>query len=147
MERISCGRYIVFGVTRFAAPAAKNESFVEAFAASSLSAKKQRRAYAKRNEKAWKKSISNFGKEQAYEQQSERYDYLYLPGELLEIERTIREVLDKVKKVFVILNNHPKGSAVANAFELLHLLNERIKLNIPETTLKTFPRLSKISLN
>jgi len=100
-----------------------------------------------RNEKAWKQSLSNFGKEQTYEQQSERYDYLYSPGELLEIERTIKEVLNTVKKIYVILNNHPKGNAIANAFELLHLLNERIKVNIPETTLKSYPRLSKISLN
>jgi hypothetical protein len=34
-----CGRSIVFGATWFAAPAAKNESFVAASAASSLSAK------------------------------------------------------------------------------------------------------------
>jgi uncharacterized protein YecE (DUF72 family) len=97
-----------------------------------------------RNEEAWKASLGNFGKEQTYEQQSQRYDYLYSPGELLELERAIKEVLDKVKKVFIILNNHPKGNAVANAFELLHLLNERIKVNIPTTTLKSYPRLSKI---
>jgi uncharacterized protein YecE (DUF72 family) len=98
-----------------------------------------------RNEEAWKKSLSNFGNIQTYEQQSQRYDYLYSPGELLEIERAIKEVIDTVKKIYVILNNHPKGNAVANAFELLHLLNERIKVNIPATTLKSYPRLSKIA--
>jgi uncharacterized protein YecE (DUF72 family) len=98
-----------------------------------------------RNEEAWKASLGNFGKEQTYDQQSQRYDYLYSPGELLEIERTVKEVFDTVKKVFIILNNHPKGNAVANAFELLHLLNERIKVNIPETTLKSYPRLVKIA--
>ena len=98
-----------------------------------------------RNEEAWKASIANFGKEQTYDQQSQRYDYLYSPGELLEIERSVKEVLDTVKKVFIILNNHPKGNAVANAFEILHLLNERIKVNIPETTLKSYPRLVKIA--
>jgi uncharacterized protein YecE (DUF72 family) len=97
-----------------------------------------------RNEVAWKASLGNFGKEQTYQQQSQRYDYLYSPGELLELERAIKEVLDTVKKVFIILNNHPKGNAVANAFELLHMLNERIKVNIPTTTLKSYPRLSKI---
>jgi uncharacterized protein YecE (DUF72 family) len=97
-----------------------------------------------RNEEAWKKSLSNFGNIQTYEQQSQRYDYLYSPGELLEIERAIKEVIDTVKKIYVILNNHPKGNAIANAFELLHLLNERIKVNIPSTTLKSYPRLSKI---
>lgn len=100
-----------------------------------------------RNEKAWKDSIGNFGTKQTYEQQSERYNYLYSPGELIEFEQKIKEVLDTVKKIYVILNNHPKGNAVANALELLYLLGERMKLNIPETTLKTYPRLSKISLN
>ncbi len=100
-----------------------------------------------RNEKAWKNSIGNFKKEQTYEEQSERYNYLYTPGELFEIEQKIKEVFDKVKKIFVILNNHPKGNAVANALELLHMLGERIKINVPETTLKAYPRLSKISLN
>ncbi len=100
-----------------------------------------------RNEKAWRQSLNNFSKNQTYEQQSERYDYLYSPGELLEIERAIKEVLNTVKKVFIILNNHPHGNAIANAFELLHLLTERIKVNIPFTTLKSYPRLTKISLN
>ncbi|MBS3943888.1 MAG: DUF72 domain-containing protein [Melioribacter sp.] len=100
-----------------------------------------------RNTKAWKGSLRKFGKDQSYEEQSERYNYLYSPGELLEIEQKIKEVLDTVKKVFVILNNHPQGNAVANALELIHLLKERIKVNVPETTLKAYPRLSKISLN
>jgi uncharacterized protein YecE (DUF72 family) len=91
--------------------------------------------------------LGKFGKDQSYEEQSERYNYLYSPGELVEIEQKIKEVLDSVKKVFVVLNNHPQGNAVANALELIHLLKERIKVNVPETTLKAYPRLSKISLN
>ena len=79
-----------------------------------------------RNTEAWRQSISNFGKKQTYEEQSARYKYLYSPGELVEINRHIREIYDKVKKVFVIMNNHPAGDAVANAFELLHLLREKI---------------------
>ena len=100
-----------------------------------------------RNTKAWKNSISNFGKDQTYEQQSSRYDYLYSPGELNEIEQKIKEVLEGVKKIFVILNNHPHGNAVANALEMLYLLGERMKINVPETALKSYPRLSKICLN
>jgi uncharacterized protein YecE (DUF72 family) len=100
-----------------------------------------------RNKEEWKKSISNYGKEQNYEQQSERYKYLYLPGELVEIDRKLREIYDKVKEIYVIMNNHPTGYAVANAFELLHMLKERTKVKIPETTLKAFPRLASISLN
>ncbi len=98
-----------------------------------------------RNTKAWKNSLTNMGKAQSYEEQSERYDYLYTPGELAEIEQKINEVLDTVKRIFVILNNHPHGNAVANALELLHILNERLKIEVPPATLKTFPRLSQIS--
>lgn len=100
-----------------------------------------------RNEKAWKESLQNFSKDQTYEQQSVRYDYLYSPGELLEFERMIKDVKETVKRIFVLLNNHPKGNAVVNALELIHLLNERIKIAVPPTTLKTYPRLTNISLN
>lgn len=98
-----------------------------------------------RNTKAWKASLGNFGKPQTYEEQSERYDYLYSPGELVEIEQKIKEVLDTVKKVFIIMNNHPHGNAVANALELLHMLNERLEIKVPETTLKAYPRLANLS--
>ncbi|MBN2571078.1 MAG: DUF72 domain-containing protein [Ignavibacteriales bacterium] len=97
-----------------------------------------------RNAEAWKNSINNFGAKQTYEQQSERYNYLYTPGELVQISQQIKEIYDKVKKIFVIMNNHPVGNAVANAFELLHLLKEKAKLKIPETTLKVYPRLIAI---
>jgi uncharacterized protein YecE (DUF72 family) len=100
-----------------------------------------------RNTKAWAKSINNFGKSQSYEQQSERYDYLYSPGELTEIEQKVKEVLDAVKKVFIIFNNHPHGDAAANALELFNMLKERIKVKVPDTLLKAYPRLSKICLN
>ena len=80
-----------------------------------------------RNEEAWKKSINNFGKKQSYDEQNQRYKYLYSPGELVEIEQVIKSVQSKVKEVHVIMNNHPQGDAVANAFELIHLLEERTK--------------------
>ncbi|MBU1101388.1 MAG: DUF72 domain-containing protein [Bacteroidetes bacterium] len=100
-----------------------------------------------RNEEAWKRSISNYGKIQTYEEQNQRYQYLYSPGELTEINQKIREIYDKVKKVFVIMNNHPHGDAVANAFELMHLLKEKVKVKMPQTILKEYPRLKQISSN
>ncbi len=100
-----------------------------------------------RNEEAWRQSLSNFGKKQTYEQQSARYKYLYSPGELTEIDIKIKEIYDRVKKVFVIMNNHPHGDAVANAFELLHLLKERTKVKMPETIVKAYPRLKIIAAN
>ena len=99
-----------------------------------------------RNTAAWKKSLSNIGKKQTYEQRSARYEYLYTPGELVGFEQKIKEIFDKVKKVFVIMNNHPKGDAVANAFELLHYLKNNVKIKMPDTIKKAYPNLKEISL-
>ncbi|MCF8268235.1 MAG: DUF72 domain-containing protein, partial [Ignavibacteriales bacterium] len=98
-----------------------------------------------RNVQSWKQSITDFGKKQTYAEQSSRYKYLYSPGELSEIENAVREVFDKVKKVFIIMNNHPSGYAVANAFELLYLLKDFKKLDIPSNTIEHFPRLAVIA--
>jgi len=100
-----------------------------------------------RNEKAWKNSINNYGKKQTYEERSERYKYLYSPGELIEIEQKIKLVQEKVKEVHVIMNNHPQGDAVANAFELIHLLEGKDKIEMPETIIKAYPRLKEIFTN
>jgi len=94
-----------------------------------------------RNADAWKCSINSFGKKQNYEQQNERYKYLYSPGELFEIQQQIKSVHEKVKEVYVIMNNHPGGNAVANAFELIQLLEERRKVEIPQTIIKAYSRL------
>ena len=100
-----------------------------------------------RNTEVWKKSLANFGKRQTYEERSARYKYLYSPGELIEISERIKEIYDKVKKIFVIMNNHPHGDAVANAFELLHLLKDRVKIKMPPTIVKAYPRLEEFVEN
>ena len=100
-----------------------------------------------RNVEAWKKSLSNFGKPQTYEEQSSRYSYLYSPGELVEIEQKIKSIQPKVKEINVIMNNHPQGDAVANAFELIHLLEEKTKVEMPPHILKAYPRLQEMLVN
>ena len=100
-----------------------------------------------RNVDAWKNSIKNFGKEQSYSQQNERYNYLYTLGELSELERKIKEIFNAAKKIFIVMNNHPQGKAVANALEFMSLLAKTKKVDVPDTTLKAFPRLRNISLN
>lgn len=100
-----------------------------------------------RNVEAWKKSLSNFGKKQTYEEQSSRYNYLYSPGELIEIEQKIKSIQQKVKEVNVIMNNHPQGDAVANAFELIYLLENKTKIEMPPTIVKAYPRLKEILTN
>ncbi len=100
-----------------------------------------------RNTEAWSKSIKNFGKKQTYEEQSSRYKYLYSPGELVEIEQKIKAIQEKVKDIYVIMNNHPQGEGVANAFELIHLLEEKERIDMPLTIAKAFPRLEEIALD
>ncbi len=100
-----------------------------------------------RNVEAWKNSINNFGEKQNYAEQSARYKYFYSPGELVEIQQKIKSIQDKVKEIYIIMNNHPQGDAVANAFELIHLLEEKTKVEMPETILRGFPRLKAISSN
>jgi len=98
-----------------------------------------------RNAEAWKQSINNFGKEQTYQERSERYNYLYSPGELVEIEQIIRPLLNMVKELYIIFNNHPKGEAVANCFQLINMLENR-KVKIPKTTLAKYPQLKPIAV-
>ena len=94
-----------------------------------------------RNAKAWFGNMQDINKKQTYDEQNERYNYLYTPGELLEIKNKINDLIDKVKTIYIIFNNHPHGNAPANAFEMLRFLNENIKIDIPETILKSFSRI------
>jgi len=80
-----------------------------------------------RNVDAWKKSLGSIGKEQSYEQQSERYNYRYSPGELAEVMQKVKTIYDKVKEIYIIMNNHPQGNAVVNAKELMKMLNVEIQ--------------------
>ncbi len=54
-----------------------------------------------RNEEAWKQSLNNYGKKQSYAEQSERYKYLYSPGELVEIQQKIMLIRDKVEEIYI----------------------------------------------
>ena len=66
-----------------------------------------------RNAKAW------FSKEAGRDQ---KYDYLYSREELRLWEEAIREM--EAEKLFVILNNHFQGKAIANALMLMKALGQ-----------------------
>jgi uncharacterized protein YecE (DUF72 family) len=76
-----------------------------------------------------------------------RYDYLYSPEELEDLAARTRELMEKAAETYVIFNNHPAGQAVANALELIHLLQPDHQVSPPPGLLTAFPRLSETVLN
>lgn len=73
-----------------------------------------------------------------------RYNYLYSPGELSPFVGPIREAAKTADRVVVVLNNHFRGQAVANALELKSMLLEK-KVKVPAGLVKVYPRLETIS--
>jgi uncharacterized protein YecE (DUF72 family) len=69
-----------------------------------------------------------------------RYDYLYQESELSPWADVIRAAAQSSQRVFVVLNNHFRGQAPANAFELAGMLLGRA-LPAPATLRRTFPSL------
>jgi uncharacterized protein YecE (DUF72 family) len=52
----------------------------------------------------------------------------------------------KAQETYVIFNNHPAGQAVANALELINLLQPGRKVNPPPGLMAAFPRLAQTVL-
>jgi len=73
----------------------------------------------------------------------DRYNYLYAQDELEDWVQRIKDLGRKSSKVFVIMNNHYQGQAVANALQIRNLLTGE-KLEIPHLLLKRFPVLEDI---
>ena len=69
-----------------------------------------------------------------------RYDYLYTPEELSPWAAVIQKAAAEATTTHVVLNNHFRGQAPANAFELAFLLSSR-KPHAPERLRRAFPRL------
>ncbi|MGE5365609.1 MAG: DUF72 domain-containing protein [Bacteroidota bacterium] len=100
-----------------------------------------------RNTDEWKKSVISYGKKLSYEEQSQRYKYLYSPGELTDIADKIRSVYESVNRIYIIMNNHPGSYGIVNAFELMYMLGSGDAQYIPEGLISAFPRLKLISGN
>jgi uncharacterized protein YecE (DUF72 family) len=75
----------------------------------------------------------------------ERYDYYYREEELEEWKDRSMRILGRVERLFIITNNHFMGQAVANAFQLRHLLEGK-RMKIPETARRAFPALDAFAL-
>jgi len=71
---------------------------------------------------------------------NERYDYLYSRDELREWVEKIERIRDMAEEVYVITNNHYRGQAVVNAFELKSDLGLAVP-DMPGCLIENYPRL------
>jgi uncharacterized protein YecE (DUF72 family) len=85
-----------------------------------------------RNREEWFKRDSN---------RDRRYNYLYTRRELSHWRKRIEEVSNKPGRVFAVLNNHFRGQAVANAFELRSMLAGG-KVDAPPEVIENYPHLA-----
>jgi len=77
----------------------------------------------------------------------ERYNYLYTPGEVDDFADTVNSVRRLVHKIYVYMNNHFAGKAVANAATLRHRLGQPVPGDYPDEMLARYPFLaSRVSL-
>jgi uncharacterized protein YecE (DUF72 family) len=74
----------------------------------------------------------------------ERYNYLYSPGELAPWLETVRAAAAEARETVVVFNNHFRGQAPANAFELQHALTGE-RQHVPSELIETYPRLEAVS--
>jgi uncharacterized protein YecE (DUF72 family) len=72
----------------------------------------------------------------------ERYDYLYSLDELSGWLKKIERIRQMAEEVYVITNNHYRGQAVVNAFELQEGLGQPCE-SIPECLTTEYPRLKR----
>jgi uncharacterized protein YecE (DUF72 family) len=72
----------------------------------------------------------------------DRYDYLYSRDELASWRERIESVPAGVKRLFVVLNNHFRGQAVANALQLRSMLTGRRQIS-PPGLITAFPALKR----
>ncbi len=67
-----------------------------------------------------------------------RYDYLYDEGELAPWNQRISQMLERAKEVYVVTNNHFRGQAIVNAFDIQHA-QTGLTPRIPESLLAAYP--------
>ena len=88
-----------------------------------------------RNRQAWFASRKN---------PHEPYDYDYPDSEISELANRARKLLQNVKHLTIVANNHYRGKAVSAAVRLKAALT-RQKVPIPPALLQTYPALKRIA--
>jgi uncharacterized protein YecE (DUF72 family) len=75
----------------------------------------------------------------------ERYDYLYSPTEIDGFADTIQRVRQLVQQIYVFMNNHFAGKAVANAAVLRHALCQPVPGEYSDEMVARYPFLRDIA--
>jgi uncharacterized protein YecE (DUF72 family) len=77
----------------------------------------------------------------------ERYDYFYGPEEIRFFGEKIREMTQKSPraKIYVFLNNHARGQAVANALMLKHEMGQEMSGSLPRGLVEQYPQLAGLA--
>ncbi len=73
----------------------------------------------------------------------DRYNYLYSPEELKPWIAKIETMREQATEIYAITNNHYRGQAVVNAFDLEEGLGKR-DFTIPESLVDTYPQLKRL---
>jgi uncharacterized protein YecE (DUF72 family) len=74
----------------------------------------------------------------------ERYNYLYSPAEIDGFADTVAQVRQLVQKIYVFMNNHFAGKAVANAAALRHAVGQPVPGEYSDDMLARYPFLETI---
>jgi uncharacterized protein YecE (DUF72 family) len=75
----------------------------------------------------------------------ERYNYLYSPAEVGGFAETVQRVRQLVQKIYVFMNNHFAGKAVANAAALRHAIGQPVPGEYSGEMLERYPFLAGIT--
>jgi uncharacterized protein YecE (DUF72 family) len=78
----------------------------------------------------------------AHDHADERYNYLYTPGEIDGFADTVARVRRLVHTIYVYMNNHFAGKAVANAAMLRHTLGQPVPGEYSDEMIGRYPSLS-----
>jgi uncharacterized protein YecE (DUF72 family) len=74
----------------------------------------------------------------------ERYNYLYSPAEIGGFADTVERVRQVVRQIYVFMNNHFAGKAVANAAALRHAMGQPVPGEYSDEMIARYPFLEKI---
>jgi uncharacterized protein YecE (DUF72 family) len=80
-----------------------------------------------------------------HEHPDERYNYLYSPAEVDAFADTVTRVRQLVQRIYVFMNNHFAGKAVANAAALRHAIGQPVPGEYSDEMLARYPFLSGIA--